>query len=105
MKLCKNDERFDNQYYSKGRVIIVETMIKDNFLAGCRCVIDNGIEPDEVQIVLQALVYVMCDIETENFMVDDVPCCQSCCNENCKADNYHDNNKIHDNCEGFISGV
>jgi hypothetical protein len=51
---------------------------KENFLAGCRVLIDNNIEPNEVQHVMQALFYVMFDEETEALMVVDenFPCCK-----------------------------
>ena len=75
---------------------------KDSFVAGCRCLIDNGIEPDEAQVVMQALAYVMFDFETEEFMVDDIPCCQSCANDKCHAPQYYDKNTIHDDCTGFM---
>jgi len=73
---------------------------KENFLAGCRVLIDNGIEIDEAETVLQALCYVMFDTETEQFMTNPnhpFPCCQNCthfqsvCNETV----YHQCN-IHD---------
>ena len=37
----------------------------ETFQAGCRVLIDNGVDNDEAQTVLQALCYVMFDIETE----------------------------------------
>jgi hypothetical protein len=66
----------------------------ESFLAGCRVLIDNGIEIDEVEIVMQALCYVMLDIETEQFMTDGenpFPCCQSCANfqSECGGATYH----------------
>ena len=33
-----------------------------------RCLEDNGIEPDETAIVLQALCYILLDIEIENII-------------------------------------
>lgn len=53
---------------------------KEKFLAGCRVLIDNGIEPDEAQHVMQALFCVMHDAETEHLMVsdDNFPCCKNC---------------------------
>ena len=67
---------------------------KQNFLAGCRVLIDNGIETDEAEIVLQALCYTMFDTETEEFMMDSdkpFPCCQNCADlhDTCNESVYH----------------
>lgn len=43
-------------------------MTKEQFDAATQCLIDNGIEADEAQIVLQALRYILLDEETEHFM-------------------------------------
>lgn len=51
---------------------------QENFLAGCRVLIDNEIPIDEVQHVMQALCYVMLDEETEQHWHDNMPCCQNC---------------------------
>lgn len=44
------------------------TMTQEKFDNTCRCLIDNGIEEDEAEIVTQALCYIICDEETEQFM-------------------------------------
>jgi len=59
--------------------IVADMAISQNaFLAGCRVLIDNGIEISEAQTVMQALCCVMLDTETEPLMQDDMPCCQNC---------------------------
>ena len=39
-----------------------------SFKVGVQCLIDNGINPDEAEIVLQALCYVLIGEETAQFM-------------------------------------
>ena len=74
---------------------------KSTFMAGCRVLIDNDIDPDEVQVVMQALCYVMFDTETEQFMEDIVCCCQSCkrLDNGCKGN--YENCTIHEDCKHF----
>ena len=67
---------------------------RESFFAGCRVLIDNGIDVDEAEIVLQALCYVMFDTETEQFMIagdNHIPCCQNCRNfhTTCDKTTYH----------------
>ena len=66
----------------------------ESFMAGCRVLIDNGVEIDEAETVLQALCYVMFDTETEQFMTDPeqpFPCCQNCADfqSECGEVTYH----------------
>jgi hypothetical protein len=56
----------------------VEPITRNNFLTGCRVLIDNGIPTYEAQNVMQALCHAMHDKETEHFMVDEVPHCDNC---------------------------
>lgn len=68
-------------------------IMRDSFIAGCRVLIDNGIEIDKAETVLQALCHVMLDTETEPFMTDvshPFPCCQNCTNVHavCNETNY-----------------
>jgi len=73
---------------------------KENFMAGCRVLIDNGIEHDEAQIVMQAMCYVMFDTETEQFM-DEMCCCQACKHlDNGCVGNY-EKCTIHEDCKYF----
>jgi len=63
-------------------------------MAGCRVLIDNGVESDEAEIVLQALCYTMFDAETEQFMTkgkNPFPCCQNCADfqSGCGEVTYH----------------
>jgi len=41
---------------------------QDTFNSAKQCLIDNGIEHDEVEIVLQALYYIITGEETEHLM-------------------------------------
>jgi len=70
-----------------------------SFLAGCRALIDNGIDPDESPIVLQALCYILLDEETEQYMPDDeIVCCQNCLHRGCD-----DGPTVWDDLECFLS--
>ena len=71
------------------------TITKQRFLAGCRCLIDNEIEADEVQIIMQALFYVMFDMETEHFMEDAISCCQDCAHLVSQCDTIYGRCNIH----------
>jgi len=51
---------------------------QDKFLAGCRVLIDNGIEISESPVVIEALMAVMFDVDAADFDTDIVPCCQNC---------------------------
>ena len=44
------------------------TVTQDSFNAGVKCLIDNGIDEDEAEIVLQALCYILTGEETEQYM-------------------------------------
>ena len=51
---------------------------QDKFLAGCRVLIDNGIEISESPVVIEALMAVMFDEGAPDIDTDIVPCCQNC---------------------------
>lgn len=40
---------------------------KKQFDKAKQCLIDNGIDTDEAEVVLQALCYILCDEETEQY--------------------------------------
>lgn len=85
------------------------TITRESFLAGCRVLIDNGIEIDEAEIVMQAMCYVMFDMETEQFMIEGdnpFPCCQNCANfkTECDEANYKQC-IIHDLANWVYDGV
>lgn len=40
---------------------------KEKFNKAKQCLVDNGIDADDVEIVLQALCYILCDEETEQY--------------------------------------
>ena len=42
-------------------------MTQEKFNKTKQCLIDNGIEPDEADIVLQTLCYILMDEETEQY--------------------------------------
>lgn len=42
-------------------------MTKEKFKKAKQCLTDNGIDPDETEIVLQALCYILLDEETEQY--------------------------------------
>ena len=64
-------------------------MTQEKFNAGCRALSDNGIDPDESAIVLQALCYILLDEETEQFMDSDIIFCQECQSfDECLEGNY-----------------
>ena len=48
----------------------VSVITQDGFDLAKQCLIDNGIEDDEAEIVLQALCYLLLDEETEHLMSD-----------------------------------
>ncbi len=45
----------------------MQIITKEKYDKAKQCLIDNGIELDEVNIVLQALCYILCDEETEQY--------------------------------------
>ena len=47
-------------------------MTQEKFNKAKQCLIDNGIEPDEVNIVLQALCYILTDEETEQYFEEEI---------------------------------
>lgn len=44
---------------------------QDKFNKAKQCLIDNGIEANEANIVLQALCYILMDEETEQYFQED----------------------------------
>ena len=76
-------------------------IIKSNFIAGCRVLIDNGIEYDEAQTVMQALCYVMFDTETEQFMEDNFCSCQVCKHLYKACGSGYEKCTIHEDCKYF----
>ena len=44
---------------------------QEKFNKAKQCLIDNGIEPDEADIVLQAICYILMDEETEQYFEGD----------------------------------
>lgn len=44
---------------------------KEKFETATQCLIDNGIDSDEAEIVLQALCYILCDEETEQYFEEE----------------------------------
>lgn len=44
---------------------------KEKFEAATQCLIDNGIDSDEAEIVLQALCYILCDEETGQYFEEE----------------------------------
>ena len=49
---------------------IAQIVIKKDFDCARRCLVANGVEYDEADIVLQALCYILLDEETEHFFFD-----------------------------------
>lgn len=45
----------------------MQIVTKEKYNQAKQCLIDNGIELDEADIVLQALCYILCDEETEQY--------------------------------------
>jgi hypothetical protein len=50
------------------KLLISTSVTQSKFNAAKRCLADNGIEEDETDTVLQALCYILLDVETEQFM-------------------------------------
>ena len=46
-------------------------MTREVFKKAKQCLIDNGIEVDEAEVVLQALCYILLNEETEQFFKED----------------------------------
>ena len=44
---------------------------KERFDKAKQCLIDNGIYTDEAETVLQALCYILCDEETEQYFEEE----------------------------------
>lgn len=44
---------------------------KEQFTHAKQCLIDNGIDSDEAAVVLQALCYILCDEETEQYFEEE----------------------------------
>lgn len=49
----------------------MQIITKEKYDKAKQCLLDNGINQDEVDIILQALCYILCDEETEQFADDD----------------------------------
>lgn len=49
----------------------MQIVTKEKYDKAKQCLIDNGIDSDETDIVLQALCYILCNEETEQFANDD----------------------------------
>jgi hypothetical protein len=50
------------------KLFTITSVTQSKFDAAKKCLADNGIEKDETDTVLQALCYILLDIETEQFM-------------------------------------
>lgn len=46
-------------------------MNREKLLKAAQVLIDNGIDRDEVFTVLQAIGYVLCDLEIEDYLCED----------------------------------
>jgi hypothetical protein len=44
---------------------------KEQFKSAKQCLIDNGIDTDEANVVLQALCYILCNEETEQYFEEE----------------------------------
>lgn len=44
---------------------------KEQFGLAKQCLIDNGIDTDEANVVLQALCYILCNEETEQYFEEE----------------------------------
>jgi hypothetical protein len=44
---------------------------KEQFESARQCLIDNGIDSDETNVVLQALCYILCNEETEQYFEEE----------------------------------
>jgi len=55
----------DYQYGCEWNIEEIEVLIpdKEHIIAACRVLVDNGIEPDEADVVLQAICYTLLDME------------------------------------------
>lgn len=49
----------------------MQIITKEKYDKAKQCLLDNGIDQNEVNIVLQALCYILCNEETEQFADDD----------------------------------
>lgn len=58
--------RFQHQKILKG-ITKIQIITKEKYDKAKQCPIDNGIESNEEDIVLQALCYILCDKETEQY--------------------------------------
>ena len=58
--------RFQHQKILKG-IIKMQIITKEKYDKAKQCLLDNGIDQDEVDIILQALCYILCDEETEQY--------------------------------------
>ena len=45
----------------------MQIVTKEKYNKAKQCLLDNGINQDEVNIILQALCYILCDEETEQY--------------------------------------
>ena len=60
---CKTGKILMDYLDKRNRSIVT----KAKFAKAKQCLIDNGIEQDEADVVLQALCYILCDEETEKY--------------------------------------
>lgn len=45
----------------------MQIVTKEKYNKAKQCLLDNGINQDKVNIILQALCYILCDEETEQY--------------------------------------
>lgn len=50
----------------------MQIVTKEKYNKAKQCLLDNGIDQDEIDIILQALCYILCDEETEQFAAETI---------------------------------